>query len=24
METGVPVIFELENGEIKKRYMLKD
>lgn len=24
METGVPVVFELENGEIKKRYMLKD
>ena len=24
METGVAVIFELENGEIKKRYMLKD
>lgn len=23
METGVPVVFELENGEIKKRYMLK-
>ncbi len=24
METGVPVIFALENGEIKKRYILKD
>lgn len=24
METGVPVVFELENGEIKKRYTLKD
>ena len=24
METGVPVVFALENGEIKKRYMLKD
>ena len=23
METGVPVVFEIENGEIKKRYMLK-
>lgn len=23
METGVPVVFELENGEIKKRYALK-
>jgi len=23
METGVPVVFELENGEIKKRYSLK-
>ena len=23
METGVPVVFELEDGEIKKRYMLK-
>lgn len=24
METGVPVVFALENGEIKKRYTLKD
>ena len=24
METGVPVVFELENGEIKSRKMLKD
>lgn len=24
METGVPVVFELENGEIKKRYALTD
>ncbi len=24
METGVPVVFALENGEIKKRYILKD
>lgn len=24
METGVPVVFELENGEIKARYALKD
>ena len=23
METGVPVVFELDNGEIKKRYSLK-
>lgn len=23
METGVPVVFELENGQIKKRYSLK-
>ena len=23
METGVPVVFELENGEVKKRYSLK-
>jgi 2,3-bisphosphoglycerate-dependent phosphoglycerate mutase len=23
METGVPVVFEIENGEIKKRYSLK-
>ncbi len=23
METGVPVVFELENGKIKKRYVLK-
>jgi len=23
METGVPVVFALENGEIKKRYILK-
>ena len=24
METGVPVVFELENGEIQKRYALKE